>query len=90
MPLTTWPEALEQVVAELVRWELVKIRGLAADQQMAQYRPVGAMEWLEDARKGLFTDDADFSGAGSGFVYPQVVSDAEPLADFGDGRWWTA
>lgn len=90
MPLTTWPEALEQVVAELVRWELVKIRGLAADQQMAQYRPVGALEWLEDARKGLFTDDADFSGAGSGFVYPQVVSDAEPLADFGDGRWWTA
>ncbi len=90
MPLTTWPEALEQVVAELVRWELVKKRGLAADQKMAQYRPVSALEWLEDARKGLFTDDADFSGAGSGFVYPDVVSSAEELADFGDGRWWVA
>ena len=88
MPLTSWPESLEHVIAELVRWELVKKRGLAAEQNMQQYKPVSAMEWLDEARRGLFTDDADFAGAGSGFVYPDTVSSAEPLSDFGDGRWW--
>lgn len=90
MPLTSWPEALEQVVAEWVRWELVRKRGLAGEQKMQQYRPDSAMAWLKDARDGLFTDDAAFAGAGSGHVFPDVISTAEEFADFGDGRWWVA
>ena len=88
MPLTSWPESLEHVIAELVRWELVKKRGLAAQQNMLQYKPVFAEEWLKDAQNGVFTDDSAFSGAGSAFVYPDIVSSAEPLGEFGDDRWW--
>ena len=39
LPLVTWSEDLEMVIAWLVRWQLVCKRGLSKDQAMQQYRP---------------------------------------------------
>lgn len=96
LPLVTWPEFLERIVAWLVRWELVVKRGISHDQTMAQYNPEqksmqlmgwSAVGWLQAAQRGDFQDDPDFSGAGSSFVYSDIMLPQVQAAPFGTRTW---
>lgn len=95
LPLTSWPESLEMVIACYVRWALIVKRGLSADQNMQQYKPSvaelpggGTAEgWLEAAQRGDFQDDPDFAGAGSSFVEADIMLPQQREVDFGTRMW---
>jgi phage gp36-like protein len=98
LPLETWPEFLERIVAWLVRWELIVKRGLAADQDMQQYNPEqrqqslmgwSAIGWLQAAQRGDFQDDPQFGKNGKALVFPHFVKPALAKPAFG-GRMWRA
>jgi hypothetical protein len=96
LPLVTWPESLETVIAYYVRWALIVKRGLSADQNMQQYKPSvaelpgggTAQGWLDAAQRGDFQDDPDFTGAGSSFVEADIMLPQQREADFGTRMWY--